>query len=192
VSGTRLTLPNLITLGRIALCPVIFLLALAPGLGPRFADGAPLEEGWIARRGSDDFQRLVDYTEAYAPGRVRYDVGERSNFILMPVMRAALARVAGWGPGRISGYCRRLAAPLLEQASELGYRVEEERWRSPHLFGLRMPPGVDLGELRAALDARGVQVSLRGSALRVSPNVYNDQADTAALLEVLRATTPRR
>jgi CDP-diacylglycerol--glycerol-3-phosphate 3-phosphatidyltransferase len=37
VSGTRLTLPNVITFGRIVVCPVIFFLALAPGLGARFA-----------------------------------------------------------------------------------------------------------------------------------------------------------
>lgn len=37
MSGTRLTLPNVITFGRIVVCPVIFFLALAPGLGARFA-----------------------------------------------------------------------------------------------------------------------------------------------------------
>lgn len=37
MSGTRLTLPNLITAGRILVCPVIFFLALAPDLGSRFA-----------------------------------------------------------------------------------------------------------------------------------------------------------
>lgn len=37
MSGKRLTLPNLITFGRILVCPVIFFLALASGLGARFA-----------------------------------------------------------------------------------------------------------------------------------------------------------
>ena len=37
MSGSRLTLPNLITFGRILVCPVIFFLALSPGLGSRFA-----------------------------------------------------------------------------------------------------------------------------------------------------------
>lgn len=37
MSGTRLTLPNLITVARILVCPVILLLALATGTGARFA-----------------------------------------------------------------------------------------------------------------------------------------------------------
>jgi selenocysteine lyase/cysteine desulfurase len=45
---------------------------------------------------------------------------------------------------------------------------------------------VDLGDLKDRLAARDVSVSLRGSALRVSPNVYNDDADVEALLGVLR------
>jgi len=156
-------------------------------LGPRFADGVPLEEGWIARKGSEDFQGLIDYTEEYGPGRVRYDVGERSNFALMPALRASLAGVAGWGPDRISSYIADLTGPLLAEARALGFLVEEDRWRSPHLFGLRMPPGLELGELRDALGQANVHVSLRGTALRVSPNVYNDARDVDALVAVLRA-----
>jgi selenocysteine lyase/cysteine desulfurase len=50
-----------------------------------------------------------------------------------------------------------------------------------------MPPGSDLHALQAALQARRVFASLRGSALRVSPNVYNDEGDANALLAALRA-----
>ena len=66
--------------------------------------------------------------------------------------------------------------------------MEDERWRAGHLFGLRMPPTLNLGELRDRLAARDISVSLRGSALRVSPNVYNDPEDVQALAEVLRAS----
>src|SRR5690606_32197972 len=45
--------------------------------GPRFDDGVPIEETWIARENSHDFQRLVDYRDDYLPGAVRYDVAER-------------------------------------------------------------------------------------------------------------------
>jgi len=57
--------------------------------GPRYDAGDPIEENWITRRGSDDFQRLVAYQDEYAPGAIRYDVGERSNFILLPMFIAA-------------------------------------------------------------------------------------------------------
>ena len=154
--------------------------------GPRFDDGTPLEETWIAREGSRDFQRLVDYRDDYAPGVVRYDVAERSNFFLLPIAEASLGLLLDWTPARIQAYCERLTGPLVQEAQELGFEVEDRRWRSSHLFGLRMPPSVDLGDLKDRLAARDVSVSLRGSALRVSPNVYNDDADVEALLGVLR------
>ncbi len=154
-------------------------------MGERFSDGVPLEEGWIAREGSHDFQGLVDYTDAYGPGRVRYDVGERSNFALLPVLEASLAYVAGLGPASIRNWCDRITQPLLARARSLGFGVEADAWRARHLFGLRMPEGVDLGRLRELLTARRIHVSLRGTALRVSPNVYNDEGDVAALAEAL-------
>ena len=49
-----------------------------------------------------------------------------------------------------------------------------------------MPEGVDLVHLKAALAERNVSASLRGSALRLSPNVYNDEVDINILLEVLK------
>jgi len=162
--------------------------ALAFGwFGPRFDHGVPLEETWIGREGSEDFQGLVDYRDAYQPGALRYDMGERSNFVSLPMAIASMTLVADWGTERIQRYCEALmAAPLLE-AQELGFRVEPRAGRGAHLFGLRLPAGLDLRQLHEALGARGVYASLRGSALRVSPNMYNDDADVEALMEVLRA-----
>jgi len=69
---------------------------------------------------------------------------------------------------------------------DLGFGVEGEAGRAGHLFGLHAPAHVDLEEVKRELQARRVSVSLRGSAIRVSPHVYNDASDVAALLEVLR------
>jgi selenocysteine lyase/cysteine desulfurase len=154
--------------------------------GPRFDDGVPLEETWIGREKSEDFQNLVRYRDGYQPGALRYDVAERSNFALLPVAVAATELVSAWRPERIQAYCRALTADLLDEVAALGFSVEEERWRSSHLFGLRMPAGLDLTGLRDALEKRNVVASLRGTALRLSPNVYNDEADVGALLEGLR------
>ena len=156
--------------------------------GPRFDDGVPLEETWIARRGSRDFQNLVHYQDEYIGGAIRYDVAERSNFFLAPIAAKSLELILGWGPGRIQAYCRDLTRDFLVEAGALGYTVEEESWRASHLFGLRMPDTVDLASLRDALAERSVIASLRGTALRLSPNVYNDEQDLGALLEVLQDT----
>jgi selenocysteine lyase/cysteine desulfurase len=160
--------------------------------GDRYLDGEPLEETWIARRDSDDFRGLVNYRDDYGAGAVRFDVGERSNFILVAMANAALDLVGDWGADRIQEYCRHLTGELLEEAAALGFGIEDADRRAAHLFGLRMPSGIDLEELQRALRARAISVSLRGSALRVAPNVYNDAEDVGALLDVLRAAVSRR
>jgi selenocysteine lyase/cysteine desulfurase len=154
--------------------------------GSRYDRGEPIEENWIAREGSEDFQRLIDYQDEYAPGAIRYDGGERSNFILLPMFIAALKLLLEFTPERIQQYCERLIAEPVERARELGFTVEDAQWRGAHLFGLRVPERLDLKRLHQALSTRNVAASLRGSALRVSPNVYNSPDDLDALVQVLR------
>lgn len=58
MAGSRLTVPNVITVLRIAVCPLIFVLALAPGAGERLwafvlfiiAGVSDVWDGWLARR----------------------------------------------------------------------------------------------------------------------------------------------
>lgn len=155
--------------------------------GPRYDDGVPLEEGWIARQESDDFARLVQYCDAYRPGANRYDVGERSNPILLPMVLAGLELVLSWTPAAVQDYCTQLVEAPLRQAHDLGFWSEDPAFRTSHLFGLRLPHGLDVEEVRRELAAREVYISVRGSALRVSPHVYNEAADLAALVAALEA-----
>jgi selenocysteine lyase/cysteine desulfurase len=154
--------------------------------GPRYDGGEPIEDNWITRRESDDFQQLVNYQDEYAPGAVRYDGGERSNFILLPMFIAALRLILDLSPARIQQYCERLIAAPVEHARDRGFAVEDAEWRGAHLFGLRVPAQLDLRKLRHELQARNVIASWRGSALRLSPNVYNTQNDVDALVAALR------
>ena len=57
-------------------------------------------------------------------------------------------------------------------------------------FGLRMPEGLELDALKAESELRKIYVSLRGSALRVSPHVFNHEGDMGSLIEVLGAAQP--
>ena len=162
-------------------------------LGPRFDGGIPLEETWLGRKGSEDFKSLVDYQNEYQPGAaIRYDMGERANFILNPMLQASLDLILQWSPGAVQDYCRRLAAPLIDASVSLGFSVEQDEWRAGHLFGLRMPEGLELEALEKELEARQIFVSLRGSALRVSPHVYNDESDVGALIEALQGAAASR
>ena len=154
--------------------------------GERFDHGTPLEDTWIARSGSEDFSALVNYQDDYAAGAVRYDMGERSNPILLPMMITALEQILERGVDNIQAYCASLLQGFIDDARALGYRVEDKAWRASHLLGLRLPSEVSLDTLHDALREYNVAVSVRGDAVRVSPNVYNDAADIEALLYALQ------
>lgn len=154
-------------------------------IGDRLIDGVPLEETWSGRAGSEDFRALVQYTDAYGPGAARFDVGQRSNFILLPMAIEALRLVREWGPARIQAHAAALWAPVLDTLRDHGYGIEPESGRGHHLVGLRAPAGIDLTAVAARLAARRVHVSLRGDAVRVSPHLYNTAADMQALVGAL-------
>ena len=153
--------------------------------GPRFDDGEPIEFSWMNRQGSEDFSQLVHYQDAYRPGAIRYDVGEHSHFIALPMLIAALEQIQQWGVEAIQAYCQRLSEPLLERVRDAGFWIEDAAWRAGHLFGLRTPTGVDPKTLAQALAARKVFVSVRGTWVRISPHLYNEAADIEALLNAL-------
>ena len=160
-------------------------------LGPMFDDGLPVEENWIARLGSENFAGLIEYCEEYQPGVLRYDVGERSNFILLPMLKTALMQVLEWRPALIQEYCRALTAEPLTELRSMGCRIETDEWRRSHLFGIRMPRGADLPALAAELEATRVIVSVRGSSIRVAPHLYNDPEDLHALVAAVRNVISR-
>ena len=153
--------------------------------GPAFDEGIPIEENWIGRRGSEDFTGLVNYGNDYQPGAIRYDVGERSNFTLLPMLTAALDQVLEWNPKAIQAYCGALTKGPIEALRAMGCWIEDETCRSAHLVGVRVPPHVDLGALASELRQRQVSVSLRGDAIRLAPHVYNEPADLTALVDVV-------
>ncbi len=152
--------------------------------GARFHQGMPIEENWANRKNSDDFARLVDYQPEYRPRAQRFNVGQQSNFITVPMMQAALEQIMEWGPERIQDYCRRLAAPWLERLRAAGVEVNPGVW---HLFGLRLPEGVDPASLKEELEDHRISVSVRGASVRVSLHVYNTADDMRRLVEVLEA-----
>lgn len=156
----------------------------------RFDAGIPLEENWISREGSEDFRALVLYRDEYQPGALRYDVGERSNFVLTPMAVAGLDLVLEWQPDRVQEYCAALSAGVVEEARRLGYFIEDDTSRGAHLFGVRVPDAIGPSEAAAALAQHRVSASLRGQSIRVSPNVYNTEADMEALGRVLRTLVP--
>jgi selenocysteine lyase/cysteine desulfurase len=155
-------------------------------VAPQHREGRPLELNWIARQRSEDFARLIDYRDEFQPGSRRFDVGERSNFVLVPMAAAALRQILAWGVESTLETLRELTRRIAQGAQALGLEVVPEAHRAGHLIGLHRRGGYATDVL-AKLAERKVYVSVRGDNLRVSPHLYNTAEDVDRLLEALRA-----
>lgn len=150
-----------------------------------FDNGIPIEENWINRYKSEDFANLVNYSGGYQPQALRYEVGEHSNFILVPMMLEAIKTLNNWGPENVKTYCDDLVREPIERLREIGFIIEKEGFRASNLFGIRLANHHNMEYIKQKLTASNIFVSYRGDAIRVSPNVYNDSKDLATLVQTL-------
>jgi len=153
-------------------------------VAPRWQDGRPLEENWIVRKGSQNFAGLVDYEDAYQPGARRFDMGERANFQLMPMAKRALEQILDWGVENIAATLRTKTDALAARANALGLLTSGPDLRAPHFLGVRFPGEAPNGLLQH-LAGRNVYVSLRGTSMRVTPHLYNNEEDADRLFNAL-------
>jgi len=151
----------------------------------RWREGEPLEENWLNREGSEEFSRLTEYRDAYRPGARRYDVGEASNFTLMPMAEAALKMVAGWGVENIAATLSPLIRRIATAGQAFGMKVTPLAERAPHMVGLSMPPRGKATDLAATLAKERVYASARGATLRVAPHLYVSDEDMDRFLGML-------
>ncbi|MFY0698058.1 MAG: aminotransferase class V-fold PLP-dependent enzyme [Balneola sp.] len=153
--------------------------------GSALSDGSPIEQNWINRFESENFSNLVNYNEHYQPGALRYEVGEHSNFILVPMMLKAIKKLNEWKPENIQQYLIDLVEKPISILRESGFIIEETKYRASNLFGIRLAEHHQMNKLKANLLESNIIVSYRGDAIRVSPNVYNDSGDLNKLVQVL-------
>ena len=71
-------------------------------VAPEHRDGRPLEQNWANRAGAEDFEDTAPPASAYRPGARRFDAGQRSNFVLVPMAIAGLEQVLDWGVPEIA------------------------------------------------------------------------------------------
>jgi selenocysteine lyase/cysteine desulfurase len=151
-------------------------------VAPRHQQGRPLEEGWVTRKGAQDFRRLAAYEEALEPNARRFDMGERSNFALLPVAGAAIGQLLDWGVETISETLGALNAGIEARLAERG--IEGAPGRAPHYLSVRFPGGPPDG-IEQRLAESNVHVSLRGERMRITAHLYNDEEDVERLIRHL-------
>jgi selenocysteine lyase/cysteine desulfurase len=154
-------------------------------VAPKYHDGQPIEQAWMGRAGSEDFTRLTDYRDDFQPGARRFDMGEKSNPPLLMGATAGINMLLEWGVDAIAETLAAKSSAIAEAAIAIGLSADPIGIRAPHFLSLRFPGAVPEG-LTDRLAAQNVFVSLRGTSLRVTPHVYNDDADAAALIAALK------
>lgn len=165
------------------LCPYGFAFLY---VAPRHHGGRPLEDHYFHRLGVEGHEGKLEQINQYDHGARRFDTAERANFITVPMSIVALHTLARWSVAEVQRLVAPLAGAIVAAALPLGYSAAEPHLRSAHLFGLRRAGGLPAG-LPASLRAANVFVSIRGDAIRISPHVYNTEADVDCLVGALRA-----
>jgi selenocysteine lyase/cysteine desulfurase len=152
-------------------------------VSPEHRDGRPLEENW-ANRGDDG---------AYRPGARRFDVGQRSNFVLTPMATAALEQLLEWGVAEVAAALAPITRRIEEGARARGLDPVPAGLRGPHMLGIRMPDGQAAGAAQR-LAQGNVHVEAIGAVMRVSPHLHVTEADLDRLFVELAAISsgPRR
>jgi selenocysteine lyase/cysteine desulfurase len=139
----------------------------------RRRSGQPLEENW-ANRDRDE----------YRPGARRFDVGQRTNFVLTPMAIAALGQLLEWGVESVAAALAPVTRRVEHEARARGLHATPAEARGPHMLGVGLPAGhaTAIGE---RLAAAGVFVEILGSVMRVSPYLYTTDHDVDRLLAAL-------
>ena len=153
-------------------------------VAPKHQNGQPIEPGWANRAGSEDFTALVNYRDEYQAGARRFDIGERSNFALLPPLIAGFQQIIDWGIDAIQETITGMTDIIANRAEENGLRIGNRSHRAGHFLGVRLPGGVP-SNLTVELASHGVFVSVRGDSVRVTPHLYNNSDDVDRLFEFL-------
>ena len=156
--------------------------------GKFFDEGVPLEESWMNRANSADFSSLTNHESKYRPLAQRYNMGEFSEFIHTPMLEVAVAHLIRCGGViAINAYIKALTTEAVQRMKTLGVQFVADEFRANHIFGAILPSkeGLDVAQFAATLKELKIYVSVRGSALRISVNTFNDKQDLDKLVAAM-------
>jgi selenocysteine lyase/cysteine desulfurase len=157
----------------------------------RHQDGIPLEQTSAARRGVKAEQAVYFEDTRYVSDARRFDMGERDHFISLEMAAMGMELMASWGTTAVSQRLAMLTDRLAEGLSGLAVAIAPRRVRTPHVLGVAFPGGMP-ADLAARLAEQKVFAAPRLGRLRLSPHVYNDEADIDRCVAVMRSLLSKR
>jgi selenocysteine lyase/cysteine desulfurase len=156
----------------------------------RHQNGIPLEQTSYGRKAVRAEQHIYFTDTDYVGDARRFDMGERDHFISMEMAAIGMEMMADWGAQAIAARLAALTAQLEDELTELAHTgaiaFPQAKFRTPHIFSLGFRGGVPDG-LAQKLAAQKIYVAPRLGRLRVSPHVYNEEADIDRFVQALFA-----
>jgi selenocysteine lyase/cysteine desulfurase len=157
----------------------------------RHQDGTPLEQTSFGRRNVKAENPVYFADTRYLPDARRYDMGERDHFISMEMAAIGMEMLAMWGAAavveRLSAMTRRIAEGL---AGANNVQIPDERFRAPHILSLGFTGGMP-PDLMKTLAGQQIYVAPRLGRMRISPHVYNDEADVDRFVATMKQALSR-
>ncbi len=152
------------------------------------AEGRPIEFHSWNRMGGERSDFYLQTMPDYLSGARRFDMGERSDFAVLPVAIKSLELLQSWGAVAVYERLVHLNKLIWSLAERHGFTGPVEKLRAPHIsvveLGDKFRP-----ELASQLKQAGAIITVRGSKMRITPHVYNDEQDIARLFELVKALT---
>ena len=148
----------------------------------RWQDGVPIEQTGSGRRAINSEQAPYIRDPAYIANARRYDMGERDHYISLEMASIGMEMVSAWGCDAIIERLRMLTDRLADGLRNSGFLASDAKVRAPHILSLRFPGGMP-ADIIDRLAADNVFVTSRLGLMRVSPHVFNDEADVDRFVE---------
>jgi selenocysteine lyase/cysteine desulfurase len=153
-------------------------------IAKRHQGGVPLEQTSFGRRNVRADNEVYFTDVSYVADARRFDMGERDHFISMEMASIGMEMMAEWGAAAVEQRLLMLTERIAEGLRGIGISVPERRVRAPHILSLGFNDGMPVGLLEG-LATDGVYVAARLGRMRVSPHVFNDEADADRFVTIL-------
>jgi selenocysteine lyase/cysteine desulfurase len=150
----------------------------------RHQDGSPLEQTAPGRRNVNAENNVYFADLRYLPDARRFDMGERDHFISMEMAAIGMEMMAAWGASAIVQRLSVLTERIADGVRDNAVTVPDIRFRAPHILSLAFNCGMP-ANLIEELASDGIYVAPRLGRMRISPHVYNDEADVDRLVGAL-------
>jgi selenocysteine lyase/cysteine desulfurase len=155
----------------------------------RHQNGIPLEQTAAGRRDVRAENEIYFSDTRYVGDARRFDMGERDHFISMEMASIGMEMMAEWSAAAVSQRLAMLTDRIADGVHDIGVGMPARQLRAPHILCLGFKDGMPAG-LVGELATEDIYVAARLGRMRISPHVFNDEADAdrfvAALTQRLR------